>query len=767
MRLSLLLVRVVGWGGGVVGVDGVRGVRASVWRAGWGDHGGGMADSLSAHPPGQARPSSPRRWRLLAPFLAVVLVSLLAGALAPLPGLAPATAAQVPAQVPVEAGAGEFWERDEASGLVSYRQVVRAGGPPVCRSQSCRVVIEAGAPNLDSAVPGDPERDDGLRVAATLGSFYTSWRTSWPAEHTITTTNARALAEVTAIRAVTYLRYGGPDPVEVGTWQGVAAPAPGPAVSLTVHEVDRGELTGALAYDIEASATSITHSGGPCPGRSCWWLVQLGHTRPDGTWRAVTLDGAYTSSWTRTSGYSTDPDGPDGDGVHQARSDLTNITHARLLIADPHHPDSATFTDPDYEPGPGDADVVVSTGWQQITNPPGPPSTRVRVQVWDRDPDHDPTTSGVDYNLDVDLRHLGSTSSPCYGSACTYSVEFGHQDDGGNDWVIDTTAIAPTTLLFPWLYRDLSATDAPGLAQVTHVRVRTWPAGDPDAEFGSGWQRLPGLVVDDLHLSSLAAAMLALPRHQWCQPLVFYPANTDTDSLPEPYKACTLSVDSGAPLRAVLQAVIRSGGTHALDLMSTDHDPHGPGPLHGGAAEFSHTPDDDSDGTSDTGPTPEPEPEPQPAGAGAGIPLPPRCLDQATYDRLLLEAAGGNPNNPKEQVHHLATNKFRKKFPFWTEVFEAIVVQNGLDLHEPRQQANHWNKIAIPHKGNHPYQYHDWVWRNMQKIHQELTAEGLTGAERAEEFAARFEARVKAPIAADPVAVQHDWWECQPYGTGT
>lgn len=61
-----------------------------------------------------------------------------------------------------------------------------------------------------------------------------------------------------------------------------------------------------------------------------------------------------------------------------------------------------------------------------------------------------------------------------------------------------------------------------------------------------------------------------------------------------------------------------------------------------------------------------------------------------------------DPNMP-EEIHHIATNKN----PYYTPEFEGIANKYGLNLDDD------WNKITIPHRGTHPWEYHDFIWEQM------------------------------------------------------
>lgn len=152
------------------------------------------------------------------------------------------------------------------------------------------------------------------------------------------------------------------------------------------------------------------------------------------------------------------------------------------------------------------------------------------------------------------------------------------------------------------------------------------------------------------------------------------------------------------------------------------------------------------------------EPEPEVAAAGAGIPLPPRCIDDATWLSLLDTAW---------QDHHLATDKQYtedadgNKIPhgFTKQYVDALADADMLAALDPegrwRQVLNQaWNRLAIPHAGTHPDGYKQWVLDNM-----ELAL--ARSAEDADLFVKLFREYVAKPLLNDPTAVRNDWWACQ------
>ena len=86
-----------------------------------------------------------------------------------------------------------------------------------------------------------------------------------------------------------------------------------------------------------------------------------------------------------------------------------------------------------------------------------------------------------------------------------------------------------------------------------------------------------------------------------------------------------------------------------------------------------------------------------------------------------------------QQIHHFATNKSKK----YTKHFKRIANKFKLDLN------GSWNKEALPHRGRHPYKYHDWVLKRMR------IASKKAGKDQ-EKFLNLFEKDIKAKVRKNP-----------------
>jgi hypothetical protein len=100
-----------------------------------------------------------------------------------------------------------------------------------------------------------------------------------------------------------------------------------------------------------------------------------------------------------------------------------------------------------------------------------------------------------------------------------------------------------------------------------------------------------------------------------------------------------------------------------------------------------------------------------------------------------------------EQVHHVATDKFETRAPYWTDLFNDILARYNMTLDEA------WNKTTVPHRGAHPKLYHDWVHRNMVLIDE--AADGDV-----ETFQTLFQERVVDKVEANPLSLRLSYWDC-------
>ncbi len=95
-----------------------------------------------------------------------------------------------------------------------------------------------------------------------------------------------------------------------------------------------------------------------------------------------------------------------------------------------------------------------------------------------------------------------------------------------------------------------------------------------------------------------------------------------------------------------------------------------------------------------------------------------------------------------KQLHHFATNKSKK----YLAEFDNLAKKYGLDL------DGAWNKELLPHRGRHPYKYHDWVLDNMKKASRKAGKD-------VDEFLKLFEKTVKKPIRENPELLRKSGWE--------
>jgi len=94
------------------------------------------------------------------------------------------------------------------------------------------------------------------------------------------------------------------------------------------------------------------------------------------------------------------------------------------------------------------------------------------------------------------------------------------------------------------------------------------------------------------------------------------------------------------------------------------------------------------------------------------------------------------------QIHHYATNKSK----IYAPLMEKIAKKFGLGLDEA------WNKESLPHQGRHPYDYHKFVLKGMEKAAKESGG-------CAEKFKELFEKYVKKPVRDNPDLLRKKGWE--------
>jgi hypothetical protein len=229
-------------------------------------------------------------------------------------------------------------------------------------------------------------------------------------------------------------------------------------------------------------------------------------------------------------------------------------------------------------------------------------------------------------------------------------------------------------------------------------------------------------MVEELNLipydGALAAAYAANPS-AFCEPLLFSRVSVNANSLPDAYEECIALVATAATLSVILIAVMKAGGPQALDLLMEEH----------------------TDGDFDSWPArldqlaeeAQANPDSVVWEKGAGDP-PPNCLDPTQQQELLSQL--------DVQTHHLATNKGP-----WKARFEQIANRYG-------GLESQWNKIDIKHRGPHPVEYHDFVFRQME-LADRLANGNLS------KFIELFERWVKDRVRNSPLMVLKQYWDCR------
>ena len=104
-----------------------------------------------------------------------------------------------------------------------------------------------------------------------------------------------------------------------------------------------------------------------------------------------------------------------------------------------------------------------------------------------------------------------------------------------------------------------------------------------------------------------------------------------------------------------------------------------------------------------------------------------------------------------DEFHHMAT-----WYGEWAAQFQQIADKCGLSV---RHTARAWSVFEMPHKGPHPWNYHNWVYEQMQDADgvAQSTPEDL----RTQTFIAEFRQRVVDVVLDDPTVVRAAYWACR------
>ena len=92
---------------------------------------------------------------------------------------------------------------------------------------------------------------------------------------------------------------------------------------------------------------------------------------------------------------------------------------------------------------------------------------------------------------------------------------------------------------------------------------------------------------------------------------------------------------------------------------------------------------------------------------------------------------------------HLHVETASKKY---TKQFEKIAKKFKLDLN------GSWNKEALPHRGRHPYNYHEWVLKEMKDASK-------AAGKSQKKFLKLFEENVKKEVRENPDLLRKAGWE--------
>ena len=136
---------------------------------------------------------------------------------------------------------------------------------------------------------------------------------------------------------------------------------------------------------------------------------------------------------------------------------------------------------------------------------------------------------------------------------------------------------------------------------------------------------------------------------------------------------------------------------------------------------------------------PEPDPEPEPDPAGGAVEPPRNCLDAVARQSL--------EDSMPEQGHHMAT-----KYGQFGARFARIFARYGLSINAA------WNVRMMPHRGPHPWSYHNWVMSNVTRADAE--ARLAPESQRQAVFEQLFKQYVTDVVMSDPTIVRVAYWKC-------
>lgn len=75
-----------------------------------------------------------------------------------------------------------------------------------------------------------------------------------------------------------------------------------------------------------------------------------------------------------------------------------------------------------------------------------------------------------------------------------------------------------------------------------------------------------------------------------------------------------------------------------------------------------------------------------------------------------------------------------------------------------------FNIVRLPHRGPHPYEYHEWVEENIELINANIAIrvanDELSPAEAQAEFLLMFETNITNRILLDPTIFRKAYWDC-------
>lgn len=481
---------------------------------------------------------------------------------------------------------------------------------------------------------------------------------------------------------------------------------------LEVQSWDANQSTGAAAYGYSLSASGLASqaspteedpspSNGPCHGSfECRWSV-------DARYRNGSVERAMPAPEPST---GTLPPGTSSFSKSFEGVTSEEITDLRLRV-EPIG-DYASLND------------RYDTGWVRVSAPYVSGAVSVGVDSWKRD-----ASGTVSYALTVEGSGAGQVGGPCHDTGCTWDVAAYFDDGTSKDYRMSLGG--GSLPAGTWSFNVPVAAADVAAPPITHVQARlscgTGCLGSRESYTGD-YVRVSDYMVDDVDLDSYATMLgpaLAAQGHHFCDPLLFSIVNTNGNSLPDAFEACTTLVLEAATIAVIVKNLLDVGGVNPLDLLIHEW-------TLGGAE---HSPADyHSDVEAAMADTTH-------ALWTEGFPPDPNCLDPDDAAAIIESLPA--------QDHHIMTNKGEPVAGSWRARFQQLADELGISLDDPRNVIE-----KLEHRGRHTHRYHNWVYANAS------AAKRLANGSPSK-FFELLNRWVRPVIERDPTILRAPYWDCR------